>query len=204
MAAMEEKGIDCYVPDAGQNSEAAPSPEAGQEALAQVGEGQSLSEAQWSALPRNNKKLIDKSAFIYDAKKDEYRCPAGESLVFLRMSQDKKKWGTAMRRQYGSRDRDGGCGACSRCGHAKLCCKNPEKGRLLSRDQYESHRERLRRRMAAPAGRELYKRRKHTVEPRIGHVKHNMGIRRFMRRGIENVSGRVVHGLNVKPEWFMV
>ena len=65
---------------------------------------------------------------------------------------------------------------------------------MVSRDQYEEHRERLRRRMATEAGREIYKRRKHTVEPRIGHIKHNMGVRRFLRRGIEKV----------KTEWSMV
>jgi ribosomal protein L34 len=139
-------------------------------------------------LPRNNNKLIDKSAFAYDAEKDEYRCPSGQSLVFLRMSQDKKKWGTAARKQYG------GCAACGPCPHVKLCCQNPGKGRLINRDQYEGHRQRLRRRMATEQGREIYKRRRHTVEPRIGHLKHNLGVRRFLRRGIEKV----------KTEWTMV
>ncbi len=188
LAAMEEKQIDCYLPDAGQNSEAAALPEVAQEALCQVREGRELSESQWAALPRNNQKLLDRSAFVHDEKKDEYRCPAGRALVFLRISKDRKKWGTAERRQYG------GCAACGRCGHAELCCKNPEKGRLISRDQYEEHRERLRRRMATKEGRDIYKRRKHTVEPQIGHVKHNLGVRRFLRRGIEKV----------KTEWAMV
>ena len=31
------------------------------------------------------------------------------------------------------------------------------------------------------------------MEPRIGHIKHNMGVRRFLRRGIEKV----------KTEWIM-
>jgi len=188
LAAMEEQQIDCYVPDAGQNSEAGPLSEATQEALALVGEGQVLSDSQREALPRNNQGLIDKSAFVYDETRDEFRCPAGQTLVFLRTSQDKKKWGTAKRRQYG------GCAACAGCVHAKLCCKNSDKGRLLSRDQYEEHRERLRRRMATEAGRGIYKRRKYTVEPRIGHIKHNMGVRRFLRRGIEKV----------KTEWTLV
>ena len=187
LAAMEEKQIDCYLPNAGQNSEAAPLPGATQEALARVREGQALSESQWEALPRNNQGLIDRSAFVYDEKKDEYRCPAGQTLVYLRTSQDKKKWGTAKRRQYG------GCAACAGCAHAKLCCKKPDKGRMLSRDQYEEHRERLRRRMGTEEGREIYKRRKYTVEPRIGHIKHNMGVRRFLRRGLEKV----------KTEWIM-
>lgn len=188
LAAMEQKQIDCYLPDAGQNSEASSLPEAAQETLGQVRAGRALSESQWAALPRNNKKLLDRSAFVYDETKDEYRCPAGQALVFLRTSQDKKKWGTAERRQYG------GCAACTRCTHAKLCCKNPDKGRLISRDQYEDHRERLRRRMATDNGREIYKRRKHTVEPRIGHIKHNLGVRRFLRRGLEKV----------KTEWMLV
>lgn len=188
LAALEEREIDCYLPDAGANSEAARPDEAAQEALARVDAGQALSESQWAALPRNNKKLIDRSAFVYDEQKDEYRCPAGQTLVFLRTSRDKKKWGTAERRQYG------GCAACAGCAHAKLCCKNPEKGRLVSRDQYEAHRERLRRRMDTQAGRDIYKRRKCTVEPCFGHIKHNMGVRRFLRRGLEKV----------KSEWSMV
>lgn len=188
LAAMEEREIDCYLPDAGANSEAAAADEATQEALARVVEGQPLSESQWAALPRNNKKMIDRAAFVYDERKDEYRCPAGQALVFLRVSKDKKKWGTSERRQYG------GCAACAGCVHAKLCCKNPEKGRVVSRDQYEAHRERLRRRMDTQAGRAIYKRRKCTVEPCFGHVKHNMGVRRFLRRGIEKV----------KTEWSMV
>jgi transposase len=188
LAAMEEQHIRCYLPDAGQNSEATPQSEATQEALGRVREGQALSESQWEALPRNNQGPIDKSAFVYDETQDEFRCPAGQTLVYLRTTQDKKKWGTAKRRQYG------GCAACAGCVHAKLCCRNPEKGRVISRDQYEEHRERLRRRMGTEAGREIYKRRKHTVEPRIGHIKHNMGVRRFLRRGIEKVT----------TEWTMV
>ncbi len=187
LAAMEKKGIDCYLPDAGQNSEGAPLPEATQEALALAHEGRALTESRWAALPRNNQGLIDRSAFVYDETKDEYRCPAGQRLVFWRVSQDKKKWGTAKRKQYG------GCAACVRCAHAALCCKNPEKGRLINRDQYEAHRARLRLRMATEEGREIYKRRKYTVEPRIGHLKHNLGVRRFLRRGIEKV----------KTEWIM-
>ena len=186
LAALEQQQIDCYLPDAGRNSEA--STEAAREALKPVREGRVLSESQWAALPRNNQKLLDRSAFVYDEKQDEYRCPAGQILVFLRTSRDQQKWGTSERRQYG------GCAVCASCGHAELCCKNPRKGRLINRDQYEDHRERLRRRMATPDGREIYKRRKHTVEPRIGHVKHNLGVRRFLRRGIEQV----------QTEWAMV
>ena len=188
LAAMEKREIDCYLPDAGQNSAASAASEAAQEALSRVRAGESLSESQWDALPRNRRGMIDKSSFVYDEANDQYRCPAGGTLVFLRTRQDKKKWGTARRRQYG------GCAACAGCPRAAVCCKHPEKGRVISRDQYEEHRERLRRRMATEKGRDIYKRRKHTVEPRIGHIKHNLGVRRFLRRGIEKV----------RTEWSMV
>ena len=164
LAAMEKREIDCYLPDAGQNSAASAASEAAQEALSPVRAGESLSDSQWDALPRDRRGMIDKSSFVYDKANDEYRCPAGETLVFLRTSCDKKKWGTAKRRQYG------GCAACAGCPRAAVCCKHPEKDRVISRDQYEEHRERLRRRMATDRGRDIYKRRKHTVEPRIGHI----------------------------------
>ena len=65
---------------------------------------------------------------------------------------------------------------------------------MINRDQYEDHRQRLRERMATEVGRATYGRRKHTVEPRFGQIKHVLGVRRFMRRGLEAV----------RPEWSMV
>ena len=188
LAAMEERQIDCYLPNTGENSEAAPLAEAQQEALDAVHQERELTEPHWDALPKNTQGKFDKSAFAYDKEKDVYRCPAGQTLVPLGINRDKKKWGTAERQRYG------GCAACATCQHAALCCKDPEKGRTINRDQYEDHRERLRERMATEAGQEIYKRRKFTVEPRFGHIKRNMGIKRFMRRGLEKV----------KTEWTMI
>jgi hypothetical protein len=69
-----------------------------------------------------------------------------------------------------------------------MCCRDPRKGRTINRDQYEEHRERLRARMATAAGRQQYKRRRETVEPRIGLIKHGLGVRRFLHRGLEAVT----------------
>ena len=188
LASMEQKGVISYLPDSGQNSEAAPADEAVGQALEAVAQGQTLTNEQWEALPRSSRGLIDKSAFCYDKQKDEYRCPAGRWLRVLRTSRDTKKWGTAIRRQYGHPM------ACGSCEQAARCCKDPAKGRVINRDQYEDHRQRLRERMATPVGRETYRRRKHTVEPRFGQIKHVLGVRRFMRRGLEAV----------RTEWSMV
>ena len=48
-------------------------------------------------------------------------------------------------------------------------------------------------RMATEKGRDICRRRKCTVELRIGHIKHNMGVGRFLRRGLEKV----------KTEWII-
>jgi len=181
LAAMEEKGIDCYLPDAGKNSEAAAPSEATRQALARVAAGAKLSESEWDVLPRNNQRKIDKSAFVYDESSDTFRCPNGRTLILRNTKWDRKKCGTVERRQYGNAD------ACASCPHALACCNDPKKGRLVSRDQYEPQRERLRQRMATEAGSDIYKLRKQTVEPRIGHIKHNLGARRFLRRSAEKV-----------------
>lgn len=188
LAAMEERGIDGYLPDAGTNSAATAPGEATQQALARVEAGEDLSASDWDALPRNNQKKIDKSAFVYDEGSDTFRCPNGQTLIFLNTKQDKKKGGPVERRQYGNAD------ACAGCPHAAACCKDPKKGRIVSRDQYEDRRKRLRERMATKEGRDIYQRRKQTVEPRFGHIKRNLGVRRFLRRGMENV----------KTEWSLV
>ncbi len=59
--------------------------------------------------------------------------------------------------------------------------------RRIERDPYEEYRERMRARMASPEGRAAYRRRRETVEPRIGWIQHGFGVRRFLRRGLEPV-----------------
>jgi len=188
LASMEDKGIISYLPDSGQNSASLPLDETVRQALEAVGQRHLLTEEQWQVLPKNSEGLIQKSAFTYDKPKDEYRCPAGRWLRVLRTSHDKNKWGTAIRRQYGHPT------ACASCAHAAMCCKDAAKGRMINRDQYEDHRERLRERMGTEIGRSLYRRRKHTVEPRFGQIKHVLGVRRFMRRGLASA----------RTEWSMV
>lgn len=49
-------------------------------------------------------------------------------------------------------------------------------------------RERMQRKLRTKKGKALYKRRKHTVEPIFGHIKHGRGIRQYLLRGTENVT----------------
>ena len=81
-----------------------------------------------------------------------------------------------------------------------MCCRDPAKGRIVNRDEYEDHRERMRERMKSREGRARYRRRRETVEPRFGHIKRTLGVRRFLRRGLEQVRaewGLVCTAINV-------
>jgi transposase len=139
-----------------------------------------LSDAEWAALPKDKKGHLTKDAFVYDSAQDVYRCPMGQSLIFTTTDRDRKNWGERVRRTYV-------CRTCKLCPRAKECCSNPPRGRTLKRDQYEAHRERLKARMNTPEAQSRYGLRKQTVEPRFGYIKHVLGIRRFLRRGMESV-----------------
>lgn len=185
---LEESEVTGYVRASGERSEA-PSPDTAEGmAVAAAQRGEALSEAQWAALPKDGKGRITKAAFRYDAAADVYRCRMGQTLPFVRSSRDVKKWGVAIRRQYGE------AGACRMCVRASMCCANARKGRTVHHDQYERYRERMRQRMRSPTGRSRYRWRRQTVAPRFGMLKRVLGVRRFMRRGLPAV----------QAEWLLV
>lgn len=181
LAALEEDGVVGYLPDSGEQSglKSSDTPEAQAMAAAQASEP--LSAAQWEALPKDSKGRITKASFRYDRRADVVRCPMGAVLGFEGSGQRAMKWGTAIRRRYG------GSPGCARCPRSSSCCAKPVRGRTVHRDQYESHRERMRARMSSEAGRSRYRLRRQTVEPRFGQIKRGLGLRRFLRRGLSGV-----------------
>jgi hypothetical protein len=178
LAALEEEGVAGYLPDSGENSGLKSPDSPAAKAVSAAQSGETLSDEEWSSLPKDGKGRITKAAFRYDRQADVYRCPMGATLRFVGSGQLKMKWGTAIRRQYR------GVPACAGCPRASVCCGNPERGRTVNRDQYEDHRERMRARMSSAQGRSRYRLRRQTVEPRFGQIKRNLGIRRFLRRGL--------------------
>jgi len=64
-------------------------------------------------------------------------------------------------------------------------------GRLRQRASDPAHR-RMRRKLRDPAGRRIYQRRKALVEPVIGVLKQQRGMRRFARRGLQQVAVELV------------
>jgi len=200
LAALETMGVVGYLPDAGEGeperdasppserSDPASSPSLAAEAVQTIREGKESTEPQWASLPRDGKGLLTREAFVYDSEQDQYRCPAGQVLSLTVVASSQRSGGKVERRRYGfeggKHDPPPPCATCARAGS---CCRDPARGRRIERDQYEEYRERLRARMRAAEGRSVYARRRETVEPRFGYIKQALGVRRFLRRGLEKV-----------------
>ena len=123
-------------------------------------------------------KKFDKTAFVYDEAGDSYYCPAGQQLPH-RITYGIGK--PTERKVYT-------CGACVGCPLADQCLrKSDSKGRELVDDVHEAVRRRQRVRMRSARAKEAYKRRQHFGEVPFAVIKANLGMRRFVLRGIEGV-----------------
>jgi transposase len=117
----------------------------------------------------------DRSRFDYRHKGDCYVCPEGAVLP---------KVGSMLingRRcsRYENR------GACAGCAKREQCTKGSH--RIVTRDDNEEVRERMRERLGKKRGRGSYAERAHAAESPFGQVKGNLKFRQLMRRGREKV-----------------
>jgi transposase len=118
----------------------------------------------------------DKTNFVYDNIKDEYRCPQGKILSYKgRSSEDNRKY-----RVYEGI-------ACANCKVKNLCTK--AKNRKIKREEREEIREAAINRLETDEGKAKYAKRGYTIEPVFGNLKHNLGYRRFNLRGLQKVNG---------------
>lgn len=118
--------------------------------------------------------------FVYDKEKDIYLCPEGRELrPYKRRHTDKgvRKWRQVIYRGIG----------CSDCEVQKLCTS--QKARTLAREERRGLLEEMRKRLLSEEGRKKYKKRLFTAEPPLGNIKHNLGYRSFLLRGLEKVDG---------------
>jgi transposase len=142
---------------------------------------QAVAEADWPKLPRNGRKRLAKSCFVYDEPTDCYYCPLGRVLRAEEMREEQRNAATAKIRVYRCHD-------CANCPLAAVCRDpNAKRGRTVQRDQYEPSRERMARKMNSPEGQATYARRMHMAETPFGHIKWVMGVRQFLLRGLEKV-----------------
>jgi transposase len=142
---------------------------------------QPVPEADWSKLPRNDKKRLDKSNFVYDEAADMYFCPLGKEMPYRETKKCDGSKGPRTYRIYGCKD-------CYNCPLAKECLDpKAKRGRTISRDAYEPQRERMHARMQTEAGRQTYNQRMHIGETPFAIIKSILEVRRFLLRGLEKV-----------------
>jgi hypothetical protein len=139
---------------------------------------QPVPEVEFPKLPRNDKKKLDKSCFVYDAEANCYYCPMGRVLDY---EQTKREQGRETRCVYR-------CQNCEGCPLSGVCRDaNSQRGRSVSRDEHEPLRERMHAKMQTEAGRTIYNRRMHIGETPFAIIKNIFEVRRFLLRGLEKV-----------------
>jgi transposase len=116
---------------------------------------------------------FDKADFVYIAKDDEYRCPAGQRAIY-RFTREES--GLQIRRYWSS--------ACTQCSMKSQC--TPSDYRRISRWEHESVLEAVQHRLDHNP--EAMSIRRRTIEHVFGTLKHWMGSTHFQTRRIERVS----------------
>jgi transposase len=143
------------------------------------------------ALPKHDERgpLFGKSEFVYDAEKDLYICPQGETLH--QKGHDYKERST----RYAAKP-----SACNPC-PLKTRCTKGEKGRWLRRSFDEEYLQRVRGYGDTKPYRKILRKRQVWVEPLFAEAKDWHGSRRFRLRTLEKVNAEallIAAGQNIK------
>ncbi len=116
---------------------------------------------------------FDKADFVYDSLKNEYRCPAGESLIWRFASVEK---GMKLHRYWSSN--------CKGC-HLKDKC-TPSAQRRVSRWEHQNVLDEMQRRLEQNP--DAMRIRRSSVEHPYGTIKSWMGATHFLTKGLEDVA----------------
>jgi hypothetical protein len=114
--------------------------------------------------------------FVNDAAHDQYHCPAGHALACERI---KHTEGVIVYRAEAEV-----CNACS----LKAECTESRRGRILHRSLYAEYLDKVRGYHTTEAYKKAMRKRQVWVEPLFAEAKLWHGLRRFRRRGLENVN----------------
>ena len=152
-------------------------------------------------IPDNNEKkvknLYDKQNFRYNAMTDEYICPENQKMIFIGEHFDvQKKRGV---RVYKGQE-------CLYCNNQRTCTKRKNGIRYLKMFPHEVALNGMRMKMKTPEAKEAYKLRQQIVEPVLGDIKENKGIRGFLTRGIQKVKAEfniICAAMNMKRIWIL-
>ena len=128
--------------------------------------------------PNSVKGHFYKREYHYDAVNDEYRCPAGERLIYATTSRDGYK-------HYRSDPT-----ICANCEYLSRCTQNKKQINTVTRHVWEEHKEQVNKNRLSAEGKVLYKRRKETVERSFADAKELHGYRYAKYRGLAKVKGQ--------------
>ena len=136
-----------------------------------------------------------KDHFTYDETSDSYICPQGQRLGFTRI---KNTRGTRMRLYRAS-------GAiCRACPAFGACTTDARHGRAIEVGPHESSLRSHRTLMTTDEARRVYTQRQQLVEPAFGIIKEQQGARRFLLRGMDNVTAEwslLAIAFNLRTLW---
>lgn len=140
-------------------------------------------------------KPYHKNNFIYDEIEDTYLCPEGQTLDFRGMQRTRD---ITMRLYRAVPE------VCRQCSAFGRCTRDYRHGRALQVGPYEAVLRRHRQLMATEEARSLYRRRKVLAEPAFGIIKEQLGLRRFLTRGLDNVKAEaalIATAFNLRGLW---
>jgi len=122
--------------------------------------------------PTHRDGYLRKRDFHYDAKRDGYRCPNGQLLTYRTTNREGY-------REYRSDPKH-----CRVCPLLASCTQNAQKIKTMTRHVWEESRERVDARRLTEEGRQIYKRRKETIERSFADGKELHGQRYVRMRGL--------------------
>jgi transposase len=126
--------------------------------------------------------------FGYDAQTDQFICPANQHLQFQYTSRYTTDNGYVTDRRIYE------CFECAACPLKPQCTRAKGNRKIRISFRLLDYRKQARENLTSELGRQLRAARSTEVETVFGHIKHNMGFRRFHLRGLEKV----------KAEWGLV
>ena len=124
-----------------------------------------------------------KDRFAYNEPSDNFTCPQGQTLRFVRI-QHANGVPLRLRRADGA--------VCPACPAFRVCTRAKEIGRSLAIGPHDSAQRRHRSWMSASAAKEAHRLRKQLVEPVFGIIKEQPRARRFLLRGLANVAAESI------------
>ena len=139
-----------------------------------------------------------KDNFIFNSETDSYTCPQGQRLPFRGLRRSKLTGLKSMRVYRASRT------ACRTCPAFGVCTRDKHAGRALWISSSDELLQKHRQWMNTDEARTLYARRKEMIEPTFGILKDQMNARRFLLRGLANVSAEftlLATAFNLRTLW---